>query len=182
MGRRRDSHRRHRELSDRQEIELLGWVSGEFDSEEDRRAAWEAHRHELMADGAVCRALGQRRFGPTRTGTTSSSPRAPFEGERVDDDALREAKLRFLAERGELREDELQARADDIAAKATWTSEAQEEARRLLDAASKGLPPEPARRGDRHDRASCAQRRGGLRRASTPVVRGVGEWLLEERT
>jgi polyhydroxyalkanoate synthesis regulator phasin len=47
--------------------------------------------------------------------------------------------MRWLAARGELREDELRALADDVAEKARWTKEAQEKARRRLDAALEGL-------------------------------------------
>ncbi|HLL86129.1 MAG TPA: hypothetical protein VK387_02325 [Thermoleophilaceae bacterium] len=131
---------------------MLGWVDDGFDSDEARRAAWEEHRDGLLdtRDGGVP-GTRPRAFWDYEPGTPDEADfmepcsSAPG-GERVDSDALREAQIRYLAERGELRDDEFQALADGVAAKATWTEKAQEEARRRLDAALEGL----ARRGDDH--------------------------------
>lgn len=151
MGRRRESHRRpHRELTDEESADLLGWGGPAFSSDEARRAAWEVHRDELLA--------GVRGLPGTRPEAywayTSSAPRdedflAPArevyeyasgpDHQLIDSDALWEARIRWLAERGELRDDELQRLADDVPAKATWTHEAQDQARRRLDAALEGL-------------------------------------------
>lgn len=43
MGRRRDSHRRSRELTNEEGMDLLGWGDPAFESDEERRAAWEEH-------------------------------------------------------------------------------------------------------------------------------------------
>ena len=148
MGRRRDSHRRHRELSFDEETDLLGWGGPAFETDEERRAAWMAHAAELLS----------RRGGLPGSRPSAYwdyTPDAPRDedflvrwgdiyehgGDKVvvDRDTLWEAQIRFLAERGELRDDELKALADDVPAKATWTEEAQEQARRRLEAALEGL-------------------------------------------
>ena len=149
MGRRRDSHRRrHRELSLDEETDLLGWGGAAFETDEARRAAWEAHRTELFSGRGGLP-------GSRPSAYWDYTPDAPRDedflvrwgdiyehgGDKVvvDRDTLREAQIRFLAERGELRDDELKALADDVPAKATWTEEAQEQARRRLEAALEGL-------------------------------------------
>ena len=144
MPPRRDS-RPHHELTDREGIELLGWVDDGFESEEARRAAWEEHRDELLnaRDGGLpgSRPAAYWDYEPGTPDPQNFLVPAAWApgGEHVDSDALREAQIRFLAERGELRDDELQGLADDVDEKVTWTAEAQEDARRRLDAALEGL-------------------------------------------
>jgi len=137
MGRRRDSHRRHRELSFDEETDLLGWGDRVFESDEAHRSAWWVHRAALLGH------LGGRLPGTRPKAYWDYEPGArderDFIGEGIDSDALWEAQIRFLAERGELHADELEALADDVPAKATWTEEAQERARRRLEAALEGL-------------------------------------------
>ena len=146
MGRRRDSHRRHRELTDRQELDLLGWVGDEFESEEARQAAWAEHGPRLLEDrgglpGTRPAAYWDYTPGAPQREDFISVVIGPFgeEEERVDSDALYEAELRYLAERGELRDDELQKLVDDVAEKVTWTPEAQDRAQRHLEAALDGM-------------------------------------------
>ena len=145
MGRRRDSHR-HRELTDRQEMDLLGWVGDEFESDEARRAAWEEHGPRMLEDrgglpGSRPAAFWDYSPGAPQREDFISVVTGPFgeEEEWVDSDALEEAELHYLAERGLLDYDELQRLAGDVDAKATWTHEARDRARRRLDVALDGL-------------------------------------------
>jgi hypothetical protein len=143
MGRRRESHRHHRELTPEMAFDLAGWGNPAFASEEERRAAWAEHRDELLArrgglPGTRPEAYWRYTVGAPRDEDFLVPARDP-DALRVDHDAAWEAQIRFLAERGELRDDEVQALADDVAEKATWTEEAQERARARLDAALEGL-------------------------------------------
>ena len=151
MARRRDSHRRHRELTDEELMDLLGWGDPAFPSDEARRAAWEEHGPRMLEN------RGNTVPGSRPKAYWDYSPDAPRDEDflaparevyeyasdadelMVDSDALWEARIRYLAERGELRDDELQQLVDDVPAKATWTHEAQDCARRRLDAALDGL-------------------------------------------
>ncbi len=141
----------HGELTGEQTIDLLGWGDPAFPSDEARRAAWEEHGPRMLAtrDNALP--------GTRPKAHWDYSPDAPRDEDflvpardvyeyasdpdelMVDSYALWEAQIRYLAERGELRDDELQRLVDDVPAKANWVPEAQEAARRRLGAAHEGL-------------------------------------------
>jgi hypothetical protein len=121
---------RHRELTPEMAFDLAGWGNPVFETEEERRAAWAEHRDELLARRAGLPGTRPRAYWQYEPGTP---------GEDVDTDDRWEAQIRFLAERGELRDDEVQELADDVVQKATWTGEAQQRARVRLDAALEGL-------------------------------------------
>jgi hypothetical protein len=114
---RRESHfGSRRDLTDAELLDLLGWGPPVFASEEDRREAWEAHGDELLADrGGAVPGHRPRAFwdydapdAPTRE-QFLIHVRHPLDGPvvKVDSDALHEARLRYLAERGLLHDDEI---------------------------------------------------------------------------
>ena len=90
MGRRRDSHRRHRELSFDEETDLLGWGDRVFESDEAHRSAWWVHRAALLVH------LGGRLPGTRPKAYWDYEPGArderDFIGEGIDSDALWEAQ------------------------------------------------------------------------------------------
>ena len=156
MGRRRDSHRRHRELTDRQAMDLLGWVGDEFESDEDRRAAWEEHGPRMLEDRGGLPGSRPAAFWDYSPGAPDPDdflvpltwgPEDERVGAvRVDDDALYEAQLRYLAERGLLEDWEI----SELAAKAEEPYEAPDgvhRPRRRFDAVLDGLADRERGRG-----------------------------------
>ena len=125
MARPVHGRRAHRELSTPQWVSLaFGHVDGDdaFDDDEDRRAAWEIHRDELMQRNGTA-VPGHRPAGFWDYDAPDAPAREdflvpaswPFPGERVDSEALEEAELRYLAERGLLDEEiaRLAAKAEE---------------------------------------------------------------------
>ena len=147
IGRRRESHRRpHRgELTGPEWISLaFGHVDGDaiFSSDEDRHEAWLAHRHEDLVSCPGTRPAAWWEYeaddAPGREDFMVPASWPWEEGERVDSDALEEARFRYLAERGLLGEDEiaalLQRRRDP-----SITPYARERAQRAAEAVLGGL-------------------------------------------
>ncbi len=126
----------------------FGHVDGDdaFEDDEDRRAAWEIHRDELMQRNGTA-VPGHRPAGYWDYDAPDAPAREaflvpaswPFPGERVDSEAFDEAELRYLAERGLLDREEI-AR---LAAEAERPYEAPDgihRPRTCIRASPRGLP------------------------------------------
>ncbi len=117
MARPAHGRRPPRELSTPQWMSLaFGHVDGDdaFEDDEDRPTAWEIHRDELMQRNGTA-VPGHRPAGYWDYDAPDAPAREdflvpaswPFPGERVDSEALKEAELRYLAERGLLDKEEI---------------------------------------------------------------------------